>query len=72
MRLTPKEQQALAVAAPVLASGQRGSVTATWMAAQLDWTTRQASGVLSSLATKGELKGLADGFVNRTFYVLPR
>jgi hypothetical protein len=69
--LTDREQAALEAATAALNAG-RGSVTADWIAARLGWTTRQASGVLVSLSRKGALKGLADSFVNRTFYVLPR
>lgn len=68
--MTRREARVLQVTTEALEAG-RGSVTASFVAARLDVSTRVASGLLSSLARKGELVALANGFVGRTFYVLP-
>ena len=73
--LTSKEQFALSVVEHAIRSLNRGSVTASYVqaraaAAGYGGTARSWSNVLSSLARKGFIEGLADGFVGKTFYVL--
>lgn len=71
--MTKNQITAMEITREAILERGRGSVTASYVAQRAGepFATRKWSGVLSSLANQGHLTGLADGFVQRTFYVLP-
>lgn len=71
-KLTPKEAAALAVVRHRIEVQGRSSATAAGVATLLGISTRSASATLSSLANKGRVIAHPDGFVQRTFYTLPK
>ena len=71
MTLTPKQMAVMDLAHAMLNFGDRGSLDAQFVAARLGLTVRQASGTLSSLDRVGALRAIPNGFVQKTFYVLP-